>query len=414
MKKLSMILSLICILLINNQLVISQDQIDGYKKLVFDEKYGLKNQWVTFVMEDTISDVTWFKSEKCVFKYMNDTLYTFKIVKSKLVKYSNGEISNKIITATEKYLFKVFYEKKYWIDNKNNIWIAENDQLTKFDGLNLKIYELGYDYLSSINAITEDLNGDIWLSMGAFGLSKLSGEKFLPVKVNNVLVGNEVYLTYVDNKNNIWFCFDRGLIVYDGGKFLTYVNDSINIKYCVCSLIEVDDTTLWLSSYKGHVSCFNGKDWHYVHIEKKYIYRRSLQIGGYGRAYEATDWLSTADASTFPSMLIMDKNGNLYLQDWDEDVYELDNTTSTIIDSIRYPWKSRIGTANLFSYYKPSPSDIHKMGQLINKFINMFQLEDIDKIDWLNLKLLYVDQHKNIWFRGYTEGRSNITLLKKV
>ena len=395
---------LIFCLLFIHQVIECQDQINGYKKLVYDEKLGVKYKQLSFVMENPESDVVLFKSEKSILKFTKDTLYEIKTEKGKIVTYCNG-IKNPDNKNLDKYLYSVFFENQYqcWIDNMNNIWILENNQLVKFDGNAITRYEPKTEFLYDINAITEDLKGNVWFSMKNSGLMKLSEGKFFQLNESNILIGEKVYLTIIDGKNNIWFCTEKGLNISKGESFITYTNDSAKIKFRATSFIEVGDSAIWISSYKGHASFFNGKQWTEYKTDRNYAT---------AKGYALLDMASRAiDPSEFPTYLIIDINKNVYLHDFDNKIFKLDNISGTIINESNFPWKSSVATIYYFGIITPFlPEYLYNADKLINKLTGSLKAEDIDRISLQGLHLIHVDMHNNMWFKG----PANITLLKKL
>jgi hypothetical protein len=396
-------------LLITSQIIFAQYQIDGYKRLVFDKKYGIENKNLSFVFEDTKADVLWFKSENCLYKYNNDTLYSFKKKSDKLIKSINGVKCNKI-TNVEKYMVSVFFDKQYWIDNKNNIWVFDNNQLNKIVGSTLQRYSLGSDSINNIEAITEDKNGDIWFSTKTMGILKLIGENIIP---NYALDMKGVYLTFVDSKDNIWFCSDNEIAILKDINVLRIPNDSVNIMYQVSSFIEIDDSTIWLSSYKGHSSYLYGGKWCRQNIDKNYVHYNNYApfgIAGMLVGLAIDNMASAVDASPFPSMLLMDKNKNVYLRDFDGTIFNLDKSlplmlintkTTTPLTLVRVAGNANnVSTSSI--WYNASIRE--------NKLIKLLSVEDIDKIDWGLLYLFHIDYHNNLWFKA----NDHITLLKKI
>jgi len=250
---------------------VSYPQAPGnkYKSQLFLKGTNVTDQFY-LIMEDPANDILWFKSGENYYKYEKDTLYAFVKEDDILVKYTNESILDKP-SNLEKYLISIFNDDRYIIDNKSNIWIKEPSALQKLVGTSFERFDINTKFIPDINAITEDSYGNIWLSTRRFGLVKISEGKYYYFNKDSALLGDNVYLTYIDSMENIWFFTAKGVNIYDGKSFIHYSEDTAKIIHRITSIIEPDDSTIWLSSFKGHVSCYDGEAWHAGHTKILYF-----------------------------------------------------------------------------------------------------------------------------------------------
>lgn len=191
-----------------------------------------------------------------------------------------------------------------YIDSRGYLWVATGVGLSRFDGKEFVNYSTA-DGLAdnTILSITEDHEGNMWF--GCFdGLSKYDGRRYLKLNTNNGLIHNMIYFALTDKKGDIWMSTpagisrinDKGIKNYTTADGLTS-NEVRNIfqdhsgKYWISlgdypgkgmdilvdsQFIHLDvkdglpsafiqgidgdrDGNVWLSSWGGGVSKFNGK-----------------------------------------------------------------------------------------------------------------------------------------------------------
>ena len=113
-------------------------------------------------------------------------------------------------------------------DRLGFIWVGSEFGLTRYDGREFSTYyhkvndstSLGEN---SIKDITEDNDGDIWLAIGASGVSKMEmvTKKFINYKPNkegtSVLSDNATSIL-TDGANRVWVGLSDGISVYDNSK----------------------------------------------------------------------------------------------------------------------------------------------------------------------------------------------------
>ncbi|CAN5495495.1 hypothetical protein BH10BAC1_BH10BAC1_09420 [soil metagenome] len=103
--------------------------------------------------------------------------------------------------------------RQIFCDSKNRIWFCSdgtppyfllNDEITVLrDIKELKSY--------SINSVSEDLNGLIWICTNGDGVFSYDGKKTINLRVENGLTSNFCYSAIVNTNNDIWITHKNGL-----------------------------------------------------------------------------------------------------------------------------------------------------------------------------------------------------------
>jgi len=351
-------------------------------------------------MEDPANDILWFKSGENYYKYENDTLYAFVKEDDILVKYTNESILEKP-SNLEKYLISIFSDGRYIIDNKSNIWIKEPSALQKLVGTSFERFDINTKFIPDINAITEDPNGNIWLSTRRFGLVKISEGKNYYFNKDSALLGDNVYLTYTDSKENIWFCTDKGVNIYDGKSFIHYSEDTAKIIHRITSIIEPDDSTIWLSSFKGHVSCFDGKAWYSGHTKTIYFAHPASDGSGALAALIVTPLA----VEEFPTLLIKDTDNMIYLMDFYTNTFYRLERSSDSASLIDLSIAAFIPYIKEYKIFDPSVQGwtlsylTHfRLSRLCNKLIEVVPKNEMQVLFTENSWLIHVDHEDNLWF----------------
>lgn len=152
-----------------------------------------------------------------------------------------------------------------WQDERERIWIGTNG--TAFIVKDRKAKEIKEARHSSVFAIQPDKKGNIWLATNK-GVLRFDGEKFVnKFTVQDGLAGDFVTVVFEDSKGAVWFGGQNGLAKYFDGKFTTYSKNDGLPGGIVRSIYEDADGVLWIGTYdEGLVRFKNGK---FFNIRKK-------------------------------------------------------------------------------------------------------------------------------------------------
>ena len=159
-------------------------------------------------------------------------------------------------------------DTKDWIteiteDSKGNIWFGRDGYgATKFDGNSLVHYTTKEGLNSSnVQSIVEDKEGNIWIGtrvaekdnpdpdrrFGKGGLNKFDGNKFVHFPEIDGLSDNDVYASYKDNSNNLWFStISNGVYKYTNDEFINY-----NVPIPIMDILEDKKGIIWLGCAGG-------------------------------------------------------------------------------------------------------------------------------------------------------------------
>ncbi len=159
-------------------------------------------------------------------------------------------------------------------DSKGYLWFGTYNGLNRFDGKNFKVYQLSKSNSNTISGnwiknITEDRDGNLWVSTYTSGVNKIDmrTQKIFRYQYKaddkNALPSNETYQIHVDDKGLVWIATARGLCRYNEKKknFITYtsnleseVTGDANIVYAIH---EIDEDTLWLGTDADELILFS-------------------------------------------------------------------------------------------------------------------------------------------------------------
>jgi ligand-binding sensor domain-containing protein len=156
------------------------------------------------------------------------------------------------------------YIQSFYIDNQDVKWVG-------ILGARLYMSEDGMlwnpvkevSLASSINAITADKTGTIWVGDWLQGVFSYKNKTWTNYKSDQLKLGdNSVTSISCDSKNNMWFGSYHGLTGYNplsGSKIYNTENSKLPVND-VYSLYSDSKDNLWIGTING-LAEFNGKDW---------------------------------------------------------------------------------------------------------------------------------------------------------
>jgi len=174
-------------------------------------------------------------------------------------------------------------------DSRNNLWIGSgHGDLDLFDREN-EVFHHYYDKNKKLGNdeiwdITEDRDGNLWISTYKNGLYKMNftdkGEsEFIhythDVNDVNSLSGNAIFTVFEDSKGRLWICTENGgLNIFDreNGKFVHYRSDAFDDNSLnnnsIWSIYEDKTGNLWFGTHAGGINLlprYGGYFSHYKH-----------------------------------------------------------------------------------------------------------------------------------------------------
>ncbi|MCJ8292272.1 MAG: response regulator [Crocinitomicaceae bacterium] len=157
-------------------------------------------------------------------------------------------------------------------DSRGYFWFGSRRGLTRYDTHSFQYYPFAAaDRHRGIGAITEDLEGNLWMTFGSFGgLVKFDGHNFYEYKEGAGLNLGEQYLgiVHTDKKGNIWLKSDTQIIRFDGEKFTCFPYQFQNLHNLNVIIKENKNGQFWLSALGG-VCLIEGDQMKYYAIEEQ-------------------------------------------------------------------------------------------------------------------------------------------------
>jgi ligand-binding sensor domain-containing protein/signal transduction histidine kinase len=150
------------------------------------------------------------------------------------------------------------------------IWIATEDGLARFDGLEFKTFdknntpELKDNY---IRLLFEDTQGALWIGTPS-GLTRLKNRQFLSYTIHNGLPDNDVSVLYEDKKGRLWIGTSNGLAQFNENQTNKFTIQNGLLSNNITNIIEDKNGNLWIGTTEGlnclkengQISSFTDKD----------------------------------------------------------------------------------------------------------------------------------------------------------
>ncbi|MCW3785570.1 two-component regulator propeller domain-containing protein [Plebeiibacterium sediminum] len=211
------------------------------KKKLFDSNDGLSNSLINELYQDHQGFI-WVATE--------DGLNRFDGINFKAYSKSNQQnsLKNNFITAITE-------------DKKGNLWVAQINALQIYSHEKESLTEIKLPIIDptihiNISCILEASNGDLWLTTSGNGLIHIDKDTYkanIPININNRLNAELLEYIYEDSDHILWIgSKDNGLIAYNPTTDeITHYRENIN-----------SDNSL----PSNEVSCITGDDEGYIYI----------------------------------------------------------------------------------------------------------------------------------------------------
>lgn len=262
---------------------------DGNELIYLTTKDGLPSNRIVSIVEDK-NGILWFGTGAGISKYDGKTFTNFSekdglcspmvsnlLIDSKGnfwvgtwggVSTFDGRKFKDFTLTTPEINTPINPDTKNWIteimeDSKGNIWFGRDGYgAIKYDGRSMT-HITTQDGLNSnhVQSIVEDQDGNIWIGTrvaekdhpdpnkrtGKGGLNKFDGEKFQHFPDYIGLSENDVYASYKDRSNNLWFStISNGVYKYTGTTFVRY-----SVPVPIMDILEDNKGTIWLGCAGG-------------------------------------------------------------------------------------------------------------------------------------------------------------------
>jgi ligand-binding sensor domain-containing protein/serine phosphatase RsbU (regulator of sigma subunit) len=218
---------------------------ESKKFTYFDTSQGLHNNFVRSINEDIQGNI-----------YVGTILGINRINRSGIIQKVN-------IPREENVGFLSILP-----DNKNNLWMATNEGVYKYNGFAFRQYKDKNGLASNkLLSAMQDREGNFWFGTDGFGVSKFAGEAFVSYSVQDSLPGDYITAIFQDSKKNVWLGIKGfGVIRFQNGKYLQYklnANDrahSLSDNW-VQTISEDNNGNIFFGTQEG-LSIYDGTSFH--------------------------------------------------------------------------------------------------------------------------------------------------------
>jgi len=219
------------------------------------EKYG--------IVENEVVDQSgnlWF-SYQLILETRDENHYSYKSINNGLCRYDGKNCW--IYSVAEGLPDSII--NCIIVDSENNVWIGTTNGLCCYDGKNFMIYNTLQGLpANSITSMTEDRNKEIWIGTGR-GVCVFNKTVMLHYDTNQGLCDEYVLGILEDEKQNIWLGTSNGLSCFNGKTFTNYTTEqglanNLFFAYNSKCIVTDDKGNLWLITYTGGVTKFDGKN----------------------------------------------------------------------------------------------------------------------------------------------------------
>lgn len=138
------------------------------------------------------------------------------------------------------------------VNRENDLWIGSNIGLTRCRNRQFKTFTSG-DGLSEnrIRRITEDMQGNLWISFMYGYVDRLSNGKFTPYNASHGLEGKKISAIVEDRSGNLLFATrEKGVFVFRGGQFSRYPIPGLDNSHIIPMYLDHKEE-LWIGTKTG-------------------------------------------------------------------------------------------------------------------------------------------------------------------
>lgn len=152
-------------------------------------------------------------------------------------------------------------------DKSGVIWVATNNGVSAFDGINYTNYTSKNGLAEGIcSTIFIDSKNQVWVGHQGSGISLITKDSIVVFTEANGLVNNEVNDILEAKDGKIWVATFGGISVYDGTSWVNTTTSQGLILNNTTSLAQYTDGTIWAGSYGAGVNIIDGRRISQLHL----------------------------------------------------------------------------------------------------------------------------------------------------
>jgi ligand-binding sensor domain-containing protein len=156
-------------------------------------------------------------------------------------------------------------------DQDNNIWIASNDTLFKYDAAHNLISTLKLNYVYTNwqqYVILKHMivkNDVVWVFTNA-GILKCSGTT-VEVILPNMISPGKIKGISQESGGKIWVCSEYGISSYEDNVWTGYPNSVTGMLAGALFVVTDQNNTKWFGTYEDGIAAYNGSTWTYYNMD---------------------------------------------------------------------------------------------------------------------------------------------------
>ncbi len=243
-------------------------KISAEGKKTYTVSNGLPNNSVRCLMEDKKGNIWIGTAAGIVYITPRGHMIT--------PQFEAGTVSKGIIATS------------FYCDTAGGIWLITANERGLFllqNEVFTSIKELEQFGVYFATAVAQDKDGTFWVGLGTDGLVKMSNGHVEKVKTNTKLDTMATNSIYTMDNGTIWFGAEKGIVVFDKGKFFVYENGPLeNAK--INKIISDREKNIWFATDRSGIGKLTRGRFRMVKLG---VTTNSITEDRYGNVWIGTD-----------------------------------------------------------------------------------------------------------------------------